>query len=93
MSEERFFGGLLPRVCVPKKNHIGTEVTEKGCDLCLRDLCASVVQLSSQKRGSVRASSMRFRFTTPAHDPSNANAERTSSVADTRIFSPDWPSR
>ena len=56
MSGKLFFGvSLAERARAEEKNHRGTEGTEKGCALCLR-LCASVVQPSSQNRGSVRRS-------------------------------------
>ena len=51
-------GPLAKRARAEEKNHRGTEGTEKGCDLCLRARCAAVVQPSSQKRGSVRASEL-----------------------------------
>ena len=48
MSEQRFFwGSLAERARAEEKEHRGTEGTEKGYDLCLRALCASVVQPSS----------------------------------------------
>ena len=38
-----FWGSLAESARAEEKNHRGTEGTEKGCDLCLRALCASVV--------------------------------------------------
>ena len=47
MSEQRFFGGALAESArAEEKKHRGTEGTEKGCDLCLRALRASVFQTS-----------------------------------------------
>ena len=51
-----FLVSLGERARAEEKNHRGTEDTEKVCDLSLRALCASVVQPSSQNRGSLRAS-------------------------------------
>ena len=56
MSRKLFLVSLAERARAEEKNHRGTEGTEKVCDLCLRALCASVVQPSSQNRGSVRRS-------------------------------------
>ena len=41
-----FWGSLAQSARAEEKNHRGTEGTEKECDLCLRALCASVVQKS-----------------------------------------------
>ena len=48
MSEKLVFFGASRQVMAraEEKNHRGTEVTEKGQDLYLRALCASVVQKS-----------------------------------------------
>ena len=59
-----FLGSLAVSTHAEEKNHRGTE---KGCDLCLRALCASVVQPSSQNRGSVRRSNLKHELRTSAN--------------------------
>ena len=57
MSEQRFFWGSLGESArAEEKNHRGTKGTEAEVAPLLRALCASVVQMSCQKHGSVRAS-------------------------------------
>ena len=47
MSEKLvFLGSLAESACAEEKKHRGTEGTEKGCDLFLRTLGASVFQTS-----------------------------------------------
>ena len=55
LTTSGFLGPLAERARAEEKNHRGTEGTEKRWELCLRALCAPVVQTSSKKRGSVKA--------------------------------------
>ena len=46
MSDKLVFSGSLAESArAEEKNHKGTEGTEKGCDLCLRDLSSYVTFL------------------------------------------------
>ena len=75
------------RGCAEEKNHRGTEGTESGCDLCLRVLCASVVQLSSQKRDSERASQPNV-IGTPVAASISFGSEQFESVTAALVYGP-----